>query len=214
MSALLGHLRRMGHEVQDLVDPGWTMFWIFDVAELAPRSGSDAAVGDAEFLECNLITPNTAELTLPDFWRVAPTGLATLIRPYREDRRNIGSGFQPGTWFWPYVMAREIAEVVRHARAFADRFETPESVSFRAEWNGLKGRELRDPNNPLLALRHSGHSPHSDSRVVTRTVPVADLTSRWADITAGILSAITRMFDARLSISSQEVLAWSKKFRS
>jgi hypothetical protein len=211
MGAILDELRRMGHEVQDLVDPGWTMFWVFDVPELAPRSGADPALGETEFLECSLIKPDIIEMTLPDFWRVAPTGMATLIRPYREDRRDSGPDFKPGTWLWPNVMAREIAEVVRHARAFAERFPAPESVSFRAEWRGLQGRSLKDPQSPLF--RRQGRQAQSDSRVVTRTVPITDLTSRWAEITADILSTVTRMFDATFSVSSQEVNSWSKKFR-
>jgi hypothetical protein len=108
-------------------------------------------------------------------------------------------------------MAREIAEVVRHARAFAERFPAPESVSFRAEWRGLQGRSLKDPQSPLF--RRQGRQAQSDSRVVTRTVPITDLTSRWAEITADILSTVTRMFDATFSVSSQEVNSWSKKFR-
>ena len=210
-AGLLEELRRIGHEVQDLVDPGWTMFWIFDVPGLAPRSAGDTALGDVEFLECSLIKSDIVEMTLPDFWRVAPTGLATLIRPYREDRRNMGPDYSAGTWLWPFLMAREIAEVIRHARAFAERFEAPESVFFRLEWRGLHGRTLKDPDEALV--RWHGRLAQSDSRVVTRTVPVADLTARWADITADMLSAITRMFDANLSISPQKVLAWSKKFR-
>ena len=211
MAELLGHLRSMGHEVQDLVDPGWTMFWVFDVPELAPRSTADPALGDAELLECSLISPDVVEMTLPDFWRVAPTGMATLIRPYREDRRNLGPEYRAGTWFWPYVMAREIAEVIRHARAFAERFEAPESVSFRAEWRGLRDRTLKDPNDPLL--RWQGQPAQSDSRIVTTTVPVAHLTSRWPNITADMLSTVMRIFDATLSISPQEILNWSKRFR-
>ena len=211
MAELLGHLRSMGHEVLDLVDPGWTMFWVFDEPEFAPRSSADPAVGDIEFLECSLISPDIIELTLPDFWRVAPVGMATLIRPYREDRRDFGSDYMTGTWFWPFVMAREITEVIRHACAFAERFGTPESVSFRAEWRGLQGRTLKDPDNP--SLRRQGRPALSDSRVVMRTVPFAHLTSRWADITADILSTITRMFDATFSISPQSIQSWSKRFR-
>lgn len=213
MVNLLNELRSMGREVQDLVNPGWTMFWIFDTPELAPLATGDPALDDTEFLECSLIKPDVVEMTLPDFWRVAPNGLATLIRPYREDRRKFGPGFEAGTWFWPYVMAREIAEIIRHARAFSERFDTPESVSFRLEWRGLQNREVRDPNNSLLAHRYSGRSPQTDSRVVARTVPVADLTGRWADLTAETLSSVLRMFDASLSFSAQEIVTWSKKFR-
>ena len=129
------------------------MFWVFDGDELQPRSVLDGALGEEEFLECSL--KDSGELMLPDFWRMSPAGMATIVRPYREDRRNLGEGLGAGTWFWPFLMAREIAEVVAHARAFAERFEAPETVSLRAEWRGLRGRRLKDPNNPFMegALR-------------------------------------------------------------
>lgn len=201
----------MGQEVHDLVDPGWTMFWVFDVPGLAPVSAGDSAFLDQEFLECNLISPDPVELGLPDFWRVAPNGLATLVRPYREDRRDFGAGFERDKWFWPYVMGRELAEVIRHARAFAERFEAPESVSFRLEWTGLSGRSAMDPNNPLTRFRD--RVAQSDSRLYARTVPIADLTGRWTELTADMLSSVTRMFDAAFSVSPNEVLSWSKRFR-
>lgn len=213
MANLLNELRTMGQEVHDFVDPGWTMFWIFDDPKLAPRASGDTALDDAEFLECFLFKPDVIEMTLPDFWRVSPSGLATLIRLYCEDRRKLGPGYEAGTWFWPYVMGREIAEIIRHARAFTERFNKPESVFFRLEWLGLQGREVRDPNNPFMAQRYAGRSPQTDSRVVTQTVPVADLSGRWADVTADVLSTVLRMFDASLSVSAQEILTWSKKFR-
>ena len=61
---------------------------------------------------------------------------------------NANAGLGPGTWFWPFAMAREIAEVIRHARSLAQRFEAPETVSFRAEWHGLEDSVLMDPNHP------------------------------------------------------------------
>lgn len=211
MDQLVAELRSMGQELHDLVDPGWTMFWIFDVPELGPYSGADATIGEAEFLECSLISEDVLKLAVPDFWRVAPSGKATIIRPYREDRRKIVEGFEPGTWFWPYAMGREIAEVIRHARAFTQRFARPETVSFRAEWRGLQGREVKDPINPML--RMMGRTARSDTRTVTCTVPVADLSSRWAEITAEMLSPVTRLFDPNYSVSAQEILAWSERFR-
>ncbi len=114
-------------------------------------------------------------------------------------------------WLWPFLMAREIAELIRHARAFAIRFETVESVSFRAEWHGLKDRILKDRDDP--SLRYEGQPANIDNRVITKTVPVTYLTSRWVDITAEMLSKLMRMFGARHSISSQKILKWSEKFR-
>ena len=211
MSELYEQLRRMGHEVLDLVDPGWTMFWVFDEREFAPHTAADIAVADLEFYECNLIRREILEMALPDFWWAAPNGIATLIRPYREDRRDFGDGIKPGTWLWPYIMGREIAEVIRHARAFAERFENVESVSFRTEWNGLKDRILDDPNEPFNDWTNG--SAQIDNKVTSRTVPDSHLTSRWTDITADILSTFLRLFNPRFSISPQQIAIWSQQFR-
>ena len=211
MATFMGHLRDMSREVLELVDPGWTMFWVFDGPELAPRSVTDPALGDDEFLECSLLSADANGPALPDFWRVDPSGKATLIRPYFEDRGSFNAGYEAGTWLWPYIMAREIAEVMRHALAFAERFEDAESVSFGAEWHGLQGRALKDPNDLRVGLR-SGFA-ESDSRVVRRTVPVGALSHNWPETTADILSVVMRMFGADLSISSQQVMAWSQQFR-
>ena len=211
MATFLEHLQDMCHEVLDLVAPGWTMFWVFKESEFAPRSVTDPNLGETEMLECNLLKPAAIEFTLPDFWRVTTTGMATLIRPYREDRRDFGLRFEKGKWFWPYLMAREIAEVIRHARAFADRFEVADSVSFRFEWRGLQGRTLKDAKEPIR--RYRGGPAQSDNQAFTRRVPVPHLTSHWANITAEILSRVMRAFDARQAVTSQQVLSWSKEFR-
>ena len=214
MAVLLEQLRKMNYEVLDLVDSGWSMFWVFDETEFAPRSVTDPNLNNNELLECSLISQEFSELTLPlpDFWRVSPTGLATQIRPYREDRRDFGAGFEAETWLWPFLMAREIAELLRHARALAERFRTVESVSFLAEWNGIKGRVLKDRDEPLI--RYRGRPAESDNRVIARTVSVPYLTSRWTDLTAEILSGVMRMFDAGHSIPSERIQSWSKKFRT
>ena len=209
MSGFLEQARQMSQEVLRLVDPGWTMFWVFDGEELHPRSATDAALGDEEFLECSL--EDAGEMMLPDFWRMSPAGAATIVRPYREDRQKLGAEFRAGTWFWPFLMAREIAELIAHARAFAERFEAPETVSFRAEWRGLKGRRLKDPDDSFVELR--GGAAEDDLRAVTRTVPVASLTAGWPELTADMLSAVMRLFDPRGSISAAEIREWSKRFR-
>ena len=106
-------------------------------------------------------------------------------------------------------MAREIAEMIRHAHAFAARFEAPETVSFRAEWSGLPGRKLGDPPNPFV-LMQSG-TVRDDRRVFTRTVPVASLADGWPELTATVLAPILRIFDVCQSVSAQDIQAWSEK---
>ena len=214
MVGFVDELRRMGYEVMQLVRSGWPMFHIFDVMELLPRSTSDRGLGEDEFLECSLMNTDGRGLGLSDLWRVSPAGMATFVRAYHEDRLrewNANAGLVPGTWFWPSAMAREIAEVIRHARAFAERFEAPEAVSFRAEWHGLEGRVLRDPNHPWAEM--AGGSAKEDNRVVARTVPVAELAEGWPKLTVDMLSPVLRMFDPNRSVSEQEFQAWTRTFR-
>ena len=214
MAGFVDELRRMGYEVMHLVRSGWPMFHIFDAMDLLPRSTSDRSLDEDEFLECNLMNTDGRGLGLSDLWRVSPSGMATLVRAYEEDRLhdwNTNNGRGPGTWLWPRAMAREIAEVIRHARAFAERFEAPETVSFRAEWRGLEGRILKDPNHPWA--ERGGGSAKEDSRVVARTVPVAELAQGWPKLTAEMLSSVLRMFDPNRSVSAQDIQAWSQEFR-
>ena len=108
-------------------------------------------------------------------------------------------------------MAQEIAETIRHAHILAERFEAPEAISFRAEWTGLKGRLLGDPENPIVRMR--SRTAHDDWRVFAKTVPVAGLAERWPELTAAMLSPVLRVFDANESVSARDIRAWSQKFR-
>lgn len=214
MAGLVDELRTIGYEVMQLACSGWPMFHIFDVTELLPRSVTDPGLSDDEFFECNLMNTDGRGLGRSDCWRVSPDGFATITRAYQEDRLrewNEQNCVVPGTWFWPWSMAREIAEVIHHARAFAKRFEAPETVLFRAEWHGLRGRVLKDPNRPFLD-RGSG-AAREDSRVVAKTVSVAELAEGWPKLTADMLSQVMRMFDPRHSVSAEEVQVWSREFR-
>ena len=214
MVGFVDELRRIGNEVMQFVDTGWSMFQILNVVDLMPRSTFDSNLGEDEFLECDLVSVPGRQLSLPDFWRVSPAGMATIVRAYREDRLHDWSdaaGSGPGTWIWPRGMAREIAEMIRHARALAERFEAPETVSFRAEWFGLQGRTLGDPENPIVQFR-SG-TARDEWRMVTKTVPVAGLAKGWPELTADILSLVLRNFDANDSVSAQDIRDWSDKFR-
>ena len=214
MEGFLGELRTMGYEVMQLVNTGWSMFQILNDGDLMPGWTVDEGLGEKEFLECDFASLGGRQMISPELWRVSPSGMASIVRAYDEDHREIGAGhagLEVGTWLWPFAMAREIAEAVRHARAFAERFEAPGTVSFRAEWLGLQGRRLGDPQNPFV-VRQSG-TARDDGRVVTRTVPVASLTDGWAELTASMLAPILRMFGAGQSISAQNVHAWSERFR-
>ncbi len=214
MARFVDDLRRMSCEVMQFVRSGWPMFDILNKTDLMPRWTTDTDLGEDEFLECNLMNTDGRGLGLSDLWRVSPVGMATIVRAYEEDRfhhMDVDTGSTAGTWFWPQGMAREIAEMIQHARAFAERFEAPETVSFRAEWRGLSGRTTRNPNSPYVG--RESVPAHDDGRDVSRTVRVASLAKGWPELTADMLSPVLRMFDARQSVSAQDIQTWSEKFR-
>lgn len=207
MAGFLNEARQMGREVVQHVDSGWTMFWVFDRDEFRPRSVSDEALGEEEFLECSL--EGNPEQMSPDFWRMSPAGLATIIKPFSEDRWEMADEFAAGTWLWPAVLVREIAEVTAHARAFSQRFEAPEAVILRCDWHGLKGRRLKDHTNFSNWDRYG--SAQDNTGTLQRTVTVASLRDDWCGVTADIVSRVVRMFDADASISAAEVRSTIKR---
>ena len=214
MAGFVDELRTMGYEVMKLINTGWSMFQILNTTDLMPGWTIDESFGEEEFLECDFVSMRGSQMTPPELWRISPSGMATIVRAYDEDHREIGtgrSGLDTGTWLWPFAMAREIAEMIRHARAFAERFEAPETVSFRAEWLGLQGRKLGDPLIPFVQMQ-SG-TARDDGRFFTQMVPITSLTDGWPDLTATMLAPILRMFDVHQSVSAQDIQAWSKKFR-
>ena len=213
MAGLVDELRKMGNEVMRFVNSGWPMFGVHLSGQM-PRSTFDPSLGDDEFLEFDVISADGMRFGLADLWRVSPDGMATLVRAYQEDRapgRGYAGGSGSGAWFWPRGTAQEIAEMIRHACALAERFEAPETVSFRAEWFGLRDRRLGDPESPFVGMRTA--TARDDRCVFAKTVAVAGLAEGWSELAAEMLSRVLRMFDANESVSAQDIRTWAEKFR-
>ena len=213
MGGLVDELRKIGNDVRQFVNSGLPMFEIAYSGDFMPHSTFDPHFGEDEFLESDPMSADGRHLMSWDFWRVSPGGMAMIVRAYQEDRFHAWSstvGSAPGTWFWLRWMAREIAEIIRHALAFAERFETPETLSIRAEWLGLRDRRLKDPEDPLVWMR-SGIA-RDDRRVFAKTVPIAGLAEGWPALTAEMLSPVRRLFDANESVSARDVQNWPGKF--
>ena len=105
-------LRKMGYEVMQLVNTGWSMFQTLNDSDLMPHWTVDGDLGEEEFQECDFADPGKLLIAAPELWRASPSGMATIVRAYDEDYRGSGAGragLEAGTWFWPFAMAREIA---------------------------------------------------------------------------------------------------------
>jgi hypothetical protein len=184
-NTLLDVLREVNGEVRDLVVTGWSMFYIFGKHAIAPQFTVDSNSGEPhDFLECSLLR-SPEDTSGKDFWRVSPSGKATIIREYWED--DAGNGQRT---FDPLLLARSLAEFVRHARGFAERFPQPINVSFLCEWHGLSGRIVHTPN-----AHWSPHPPPRDGyRHSTVSAPIGDLTANWPAIVAELGAPVARLF--------------------
>jgi Putative DNA-binding domain len=212
-SSMIEALQSANAQTRQLVSTGWSMFYPFNRAEIAPYFVTDEASGQGEgdILEASLLGAELLEGTLPDFWRVSVDGKASLLRAYREDRvRQQQFGLAPGERFSPFLLVREIAELCRHARAMAERFPSVTSVAFRCEWFGLKGRQIADSDADISKQRIA----RTEKRSFSNVWPIADLSARWPVIVSEVSSAVTRLFDAELEMTPEWIQSVESKFRS
>jgi hypothetical protein len=149
------------------------IFYPYTRAELLPyfTSDSDLKRGELdEVLECFAFPPTISEL---EFWRVSPAGLATDIRPLFEDREELRAhGREPGAWFSPFFLVRDLAVLLFHAFHFAKAFPSAEQVEFRCEWSGLNERAAGDPD-PMRRWT-PGRISRADHRITGGEWPIAD----------------------------------------
>jgi hypothetical protein len=189
------------------------LFHVYSKPDLAPYFTSDTApniLGDkGEILESALFA-DVANST--DFWRVNPGGFATHIRPYREDREGTrsGAGHGPGQWLCPFYVIRDLYEFVLFASLISTRFEGAESVEFRCEWWGLKGREIADAD--ARVYWSEGKIARDDHRVTTGEWQTGEL-AHQPDIVSALASPLMRLFSPDLDCSPDFVGGQTRRFR-
>jgi hypothetical protein len=197
-------LRRTVFDVQAQFRSGWNMFDPPYRRGVQARFVLDPASGDDEtdFLEAAWLRARNTDETA-DFWRVSPTGFATIIRPYPEDltQPTAETPVPPGTYLSPVAVAQEVGELVCHARAFARLFAGARRVAFRCEWWGLAGRELFDPD---------GHWPHrgpalSDRCVATAQVSLGGLVHAWPEVVAQLIAPVVRAVEPDVALDGDWV---------
>jgi hypothetical protein len=197
-------LRRTVFDVQAQFRSGWNMFDPPYRRGVQARFVLDPASGDDEtdFLEAAWLRARNTDETA-DFWRVSPTGFATIIRPYPEDltQPTAETPVPPGTYLSPVAVAQEVGELVCHARAFARLFAGARRVAFRCEWWGLAGRELFDPD---------GHWPHrgpalSDRCVATAQVSLGRLVHAWPEVVAQLIAPVVRAVEPDVALDGDWV---------
>lgn len=206
-------LETVNREVRDLVWTGWSMFYLFSRDPIAPYV-VPVTLGNREIeaLETNLMVEPYNGVGLPDFWRFSIGGDASIVQPYFEDDPRVTSGhpgWRPGGFFSPRLAIRLVAELVRHARGIAARFESATSVEFLCTWRGLANRQFADLEpgiywNPRVA--------RVDQRTSKGSWRVSDLLADWPAIVANLVSPVTVLFSG-FTVRDDWVLQLSKDFR-
>lgn len=192
-SELQRALEQVNHSVRETVWTGWSMFYPFTRPEIAAALYPEFKDGTGvDVLESNLLVEGSFDTGLPDFWRYAVDGRATIIRPYREDRQRTvkGTGRDAGTWLSPETIIRETTELVTHARIMTERYDGSHVV-FRCTWRGLAGREINDFEGIYWS---PGRRSHAEQRTVDGTWSLPALTANWHEVVAELSCPVLSLF--------------------
>jgi len=198
---LLKAIEKINRAVRDTVRYGWSMFYPFTRPEIQSRFMTDASVdnGETDFVQTSLI--ENGESDHLDFWRISPDGRASLIRNYHEDRftrpKEIAGG---GKWFDPWLQIRDITELVRHARAYAEELPEVEEICFEIEWKGLRSRTTATANSERYIRPYVSQA---DQRVVFISVPYAEVIGDLPGVVSKLYAPVHRLFDPHFNVSIQ-----------
>jgi len=194
-------LHEANSEVHDTVRTGWSMFYMFSRDVSSWLSDPNSGEGDEDFYQTNMLNDN--DTFGFDFWRVSRTGKVTLIREYWEDRQGTERSPQAGTRIDIALLAKHVGELVRHARAFAERFDEVRRVAFRIQWTGLVGR------TPVSGMHYGGgfrvgHSSGTDQRLTTGVFSVTELRD-IPEVVAQLTAPIARTLGAETAFTKQSI---------
>jgi hypothetical protein len=192
--ALLTRTLQIIHAELSNFIPNPEIFYPYTRVEIAPYFVYDSrfsTISD-EILECIALPENHVRNT--EFWRISPTGIASDVRDFPEDHENFRQlNLEPGRWFSPLLMARELYSLTQHAYLFSERFSSAATVQFRCEWTGLLEREIRD--HEPMADYLPGKMARVDSRVTTGEWPVSAVRMEWPEIASALGAPVIRLFD-------------------
>jgi len=203
-------LNRVNVALHDIVNTGWSMFYPFTRPEISPRVEPEMIDGqDTDVYVASLINDQMTTSTMPDYWRMTRTGMASLARGYREDR-----GREPdiaGTRFAPYILIREITELLGHAIIMAQDFPHTYRIEFVGSWTGLSGRTLEGRDQ--TTWDYYEQTAKSDSRTTTGAWPINALRGSWVEIVTELANRILILFD-KYQTTDQQVNSMANSFKT
>ncbi len=176
---------------------GWPPFWIPKREELEPRE-----VGGV--IECWLAPGDAGgvdrmfyDAAHCDFWQIAPSGRAFLMRGYQEDAQET---FAPGTIFDTTLPIWRMGEVLLHAAWLASHIaRKPEetTVRFRAVYSGLSGRDLRAWASPTSVDFFGGGRARTDDASLELSIPVAAIDNELATCLHPLVASLFERFGVK-----------------
>jgi Putative DNA-binding domain len=202
-------IQKLNAAVRDTVRYGRSMFYLYTRPEISPRFERDAAIdgGDTDFLQASTFE---AAVNRGEFWRIGLDGRASILRPFDEDLFERPPSVPKGSEsFDPRIQIRDIMEVVRHARAFAEEFNEVTDVCFQLEWLGLKGRL---PATHELYQEQSYTAASTDSRKHYECVPFALVAGDAPEVVSRLFAPVYRLFNPRGEISAEYVRRYMDSF--
>jgi hypothetical protein len=199
---LLRELERANTQVDAEIYDGWGMFHIFHGKGGASfRTDKALDGGEQEFVETNFIRDGS-NVGATDLWRVASTGMATLLRGYFEDSSgNRPGGYVVGKSFSPNWLVQNVAELVAHANALSAAYPRSALVIFRCEWVGLAGRSIHDPYHGRWF--QAGQPAEEDHRVSTATFSVGELSADRFRVIEKLVGPVARAFGIGPTLSAE-----------
>lgn len=198
--ALEGDLKTIElHHFEDMLrraqrrNTGWPLFLFLTRPEVVPREVDGV-------IECWL-KPADAGVDRPfgdaahcDFWRVAPTGRAVIMRGYQEDVQDT---FAPRTIFDTTLPTWRLGEALLHADALAAQLAEDKNkvnVRLRVLYTGLSGRVLRAWASPMTDLFMEGGAARSDEAMLEAVVPVKEIQSNLATHLHPLIASLYERF--------------------
>ncbi len=188
------------HKFKDILEKaiirhtGWPLFLFLTRPELAPREQDGT-------IECWLKPTDETGANRPlgdpahcDFWRVAPSGRALIIRGYQEDSQDT---FAPATIFDTTLPVWRMGELLLHAAELATLMKRDAAdikVRMRAHYSGLMGRVLRNWGNPSSDLIFEGGAARSDEALLETTVTVQEIKEKLAEVLHPLVASLFERF--------------------
>jgi hypothetical protein len=202
-------IQKLNTAVRDTVRYGRSMFYPYTRTEIGPRFNREPEIdrGDTDFLEASTFV---ADSNRGEFWRVALDGRASILRPFDEDVYERAPPDIPegAKWFDPRIHIRDIMEVVRHARAFAEELGDVSDICFQCEWMGLKGRFTTTHER----YQSQRFTTSTESRRYYDCLPFALVAGDSSDVVARLFAPVYRMFNPRGQISADYVRRYMGSF--